>query len=231
MTDVSYGFIAKRRSILNGKAIEQDYAIADLEFVGGEVSLTVFTDWSDRHQAWGMSRRYTINEAATSWNGRSFMVRRMGGCSDGSERYATFVSADEAPDFCECQGQVSRGYCIHVDFVRWVINNIMEIDVSKVLSPAAMLAQQLRPKEEVEERTLLCDLKAKREELGLTQAHVAQAIGTNSSAIGNIEKGLPPKLDTAIALAAFFGCSVADLWPEAAAPDQADASDHHLNSK
>lgn len=58
-----------------------------------------------------------------------------------------------------------------------------------------------------------CKLREYRESLRLTQREVEEGTGINNVAISRIEKGAGVHLVTARKLAAFFGCSVDDLWP------------------
>lgn len=119
-------FPAKRRAILNQQLAEEDIQIGDLTFHQDEIGLTVSSDWSKKLQKWKTVRRYTVKPTETQWNGRSFDVVRDGGNSDGSERYAVFVSGDENPSYCECKGYAHSGYCIHLDLTNWIIHNLLE---------------------------------------------------------------------------------------------------------
>ncbi len=119
-------FRTSRKAVIGQRLVEQDILISDLEFHGGEISLTVSMDWMPLKCQWGLVRRYKITESETSWAGRAFMVVRQDGNSDGSERYATFVADDESPDQCECTSHASRGYCVHVDLCRWIITHLLE---------------------------------------------------------------------------------------------------------
>jgi DNA-binding XRE family transcriptional regulator len=57
-----------------------------------------------------------------------------------------------------------------------------------------------------------CRLREIRTALGLTQTQVAVSCGSTSWAVSRIEDGCDPSLKVALALAAFFGRPVAELW-------------------
>lgn len=59
-----------------------------------------------------------------------------------------------------------------------------------------------------------CLIPAKRNELGLTVADVASAVGLTCSSVSVIERGADPQLTSAHRLAKFFGMTIDQLWPE-----------------
>ena len=59
---------------------------------------------------------------------------------------------------------------------------------------------------------LLCNLKRKRKELGLTLYDVADALGTTHVSVLRAERGEKVCLTTALRLAEFYGVSVNDIW-------------------
>ncbi|QZP38810.1 helix-turn-helix transcriptional regulator [Halobaculum magnesiiphilum] len=65
------------------------------------------------------------------------------------------------------------------------------------------------------------DVRARREEHGLSQAGLAEAVGVTRQTINSIERGrYDPSLELAFALADFFECRIEDLFH----PDGADAT-------
>lgn len=88
--------------------------------------------------------------------------------------------------------------------------------MSEKLSPAQLLAKQLNSAES-EETILLCQAKAMREVLGLSQSDVGRAIGCSTATVGSIERGSPPRLDVAMRLAAWHEVPISAIWtlPEA----------------
>lgn len=61
-----------------------------------------------------------------------------------------------------------------------------------------------------------CRVREFREPLGLTLGDVAGECGLTEEGLRLIEKGCDPRLTTARRLAAFFGKSVGELWPDLA---------------
>jgi len=61
------------------------------------------------------------------------------------------------------------------------------------------------------------DLRRRREERGLSQAALGEAVGVTRQTINSIERGrYDPSLELAFALADFFDCRVEELFqPEA----------------
>ena len=68
----------------------------------------------------------------------------------------------------------------------------------------------------VRKRVWVCAIREIRESLGLSLRDVAAATGYTVSGLWEIEHGTDPKLTTAMRLAEFYGCDVAELWPERA---------------
>ncbi|GAA0208091.1 helix-turn-helix transcriptional regulator [Halobaculum roseum] len=57
------------------------------------------------------------------------------------------------------------------------------------------------------------DVRARREERGLSQAGLAEAVGVTRQTINSIERGrYDPSLELAFALADFFECRIEDLF-------------------
>ncbi|SHG79166.1 helix-turn-helix transcriptional regulator [Halobaculum gomorrense] len=57
------------------------------------------------------------------------------------------------------------------------------------------------------------DVRARREERGLSQAGLAEEVGVTRQTINSIERGrYDPSLELAFALAAFFECRIEDLF-------------------
>lgn len=59
-----------------------------------------------------------------------------------------------------------------------------------------------------------CTIRERRRALNLTIRDIANDVGLTTSAISVIERGSDPQLSTASKLAAFFGVSIQDLWPQ-----------------
>ncbi|MFC7070860.1 helix-turn-helix transcriptional regulator [Halobaculum lipolyticum] len=57
------------------------------------------------------------------------------------------------------------------------------------------------------------DVRARREERGLSQAGLAEEVGVTRQTINSIERGrYDPSLELAFTLAAFFDCRIEDLF-------------------
>lgn len=57
------------------------------------------------------------------------------------------------------------------------------------------------------------DLRRRREERGLSQAELGEAVGVTRQTINSIERGrYNPSLELAFALAEFFDCRIEDLF-------------------
>ncbi|WP_435062597.1 helix-turn-helix transcriptional regulator [Halobaculum sp. EA56] len=57
------------------------------------------------------------------------------------------------------------------------------------------------------------DVRARREERGLSQAGLAEEVGVTRQTINSIERGrYDPSLELAFALADFFDCRIEDLF-------------------
>jgi putative transcriptional regulator len=57
------------------------------------------------------------------------------------------------------------------------------------------------------------DLRERREERGLSQAELGEAVGVTRQTINSIERGrYNPSLELAFALADFFDCRIEDLF-------------------
>lgn len=64
------------------------------------------------------------------------------------------------------------------------------------------------------EARVVCHLRAHRQAHGLSIRDVADAIGMSLSSFHALENGYhEPMLTNARKLAAFFGCTIDDLWP------------------
>jgi len=64
------------------------------------------------------------------------------------------------------------------------------------------------------------DVRARREDRGLSQAGLAEEVGVTRQTINSIERGrYDPSLELAFTLAAFFECRIEDLFD----PDGDDA--------
>jgi transcriptional regulator with XRE-family HTH domain len=73
-------------------------------------------------------------------------------------------------------------------------------------TPAVRLARRLRRR--------CTPLEHERVVLGLTQKHVAEAVGVNQAHLSLLERGLrEPSIGTARAFAAFYGRTVEFLFP------------------
>ncbi|QZY01071.1 helix-turn-helix transcriptional regulator [Halobaculum rubrum] len=65
------------------------------------------------------------------------------------------------------------------------------------------------------------DVRARREDRGLSQAGLAEEVGVTRQTINSIERGrYDPSLELAFTLAAFFECRIEDLFD----PDGDDAT-------
>ncbi|MCU4801562.1 helix-turn-helix transcriptional regulator [Halobacteria archaeon HArc-gm2] len=65
------------------------------------------------------------------------------------------------------------------------------------------------------------DLPARRETAGLSQADLAAAVGVSRQTVNAIERDrYDPSLELAFKLAAFFDCTVEDLFDPAIDPDR-----------
>lgn len=60
-----------------------------------------------------------------------------------------------------------------------------------------------------------CQLYEKRIALNLTLRDVEKGCGVSNAVLSTVERGTDPQLTTACRIAAFFGCSVEEMWPEA----------------
>jgi len=59
-----------------------------------------------------------------------------------------------------------------------------------------------------------CNLVSTRERMGVSQPEMAVRIGLSPSGLWKIEQGTAVKLSVARRIAAFYGKSIDDLWPE-----------------
>lgn len=89
-------------------------------------------------------------------------------------------------------------------------------------TPAENLSEQKKPKATANRKStsarppvFSCGIRAVRENLGLSLRDVSQAVGFSIAALWQIEHGTDPMLSTAFKLAAFYGCSVEELWKRA----------------
>lgn len=65
------------------------------------------------------------------------------------------------------------------------------------------------------------DLRERREERGLSQADLGEAVGVTRQTINSIERGrYNPSLELAFALAAFFDCRIEDLFEPERDPEE-----------
>ena len=85
------------------------------------------------------------------------------------------------------------------------------------MTPAEKLAAKLRKNPHVAplaaDRAAICHLVEARNQLGLTQADVAKAVGISVGYICYMENGLRlPTLLLAVKLARFYGKKVEELW-------------------
>lgn len=86
-------------------------------------------------------------------------------------------------------------------------------------SPAAKIAkEQPRQRERrnsvVHRRVWNCSLREIRDRHALTLDTVAKCVGMSKTAYWQIEHGTDPMLTSARRIAAFFGLTVEDIWPE-----------------
>jgi DNA-binding XRE family transcriptional regulator len=58
-----------------------------------------------------------------------------------------------------------------------------------------------------------CKLHEMRDRLNLTLRDIESQTGVSSANLSTIEYGTDPQLTTAVAIADFFGVSVAEMWP------------------
>lgn len=58
----------------------------------------------------------------------------------------------------------------------------------------------------------ICQLRAIREKLGLTQRDVAAAVGMSAAGYHQLENGTDPQLSTATEVANFFDVEIRELW-------------------
>ncbi len=84
------------------------------------------------------------------------------------------------------------------------------------MTPAEELAKlkQRSPRNAFRElpRVFDCNLKERREVLGLTQRDVCRGTQLNISTVCRVEQGIELTLSRALKLAEFFGCSVHEIW-------------------
>ncbi len=92
--------------------------------VGGSYVLTVYSEWRPRVRAWGQVRTYQVHLRTTDLVGWAFQLDREAEAvaSDGIDHYSCFVSQTAEPDLCDCLGNLSRGYCIHTQALRALID-------------------------------------------------------------------------------------------------------------
>lgn len=90
------------------------------------------------------------------------------------------------------------------------------------MTPAEKLAKEKGKQQQTAFQELpivfACQLKAKREALGLSQRDVCRATHLNVSTVCRVEQGVDLTLSRALKLAKFFGCPVEQLWKEIAEP-------------
>lgn len=84
------------------------------------------------------------------------------------------------------------------------------------MSPAEKMASKKPKKNEGPARNvvLICRMRKKRQELGLTLRDVEKATKVNNVTILDAERGCGITLQNALRLARFFGVAVEDLWSE-----------------
>lgn len=90
------------------------------------------------------------------------------------------------------------------------------------MSPAEELAAS-KPLKKSKPAVWRCTIVERRKKLGLTIRDIGKAVGITDAAVSVIERGQDPMLTTARKLAAFFGVTVEELWPELAAKEAARA--------
>jgi DNA-binding XRE family transcriptional regulator len=61
-------------------------------------------------------------------------------------------------------------------------------------------------------RVFSCNIKEKRETLGLSQRDVCRGTGLTVSTVCRVEQGIDLTLTRALKLAKFFGCSIHEIW-------------------
>jgi DNA-binding XRE family transcriptional regulator len=84
------------------------------------------------------------------------------------------------------------------------------------MTPAEKLART-KPKPKSTDRRMAkwrCTVADYRTRLRLTHRDVCSAIGVSTGFLVGIERGEDVRLTNAVALAAFFGATIQDLWPE-----------------
>ncbi len=84
------------------------------------------------------------------------------------------------------------------------------------MTPAEKLAKlkQRSPREAFRElpKAFDCNLKERREALGLSQRDVCRATMINVSTLCRVEQGIDLTLSRALKLAEFFGCPIHEIW-------------------
>lgn len=96
------------------------------------------------------------------------------------------------------------------------------------MTPAQRLAETKKRKRQPRNSTTakrrgawVCRVRDKRNALDLSLRDVATAVGISYPGLHQIEHGGDPMLTTATKLAAFFGCTITELWPQLNAADGA----------
>lgn len=91
------------------------------------------------------------------------------------------------------------------------------------LSPAEELAASKfarRGRRVVRPVAWVCKVREARKAIGLTLIEVGREIGVVPGTLSQVERGVDPTLTTARKIAAFFGKTVEELWPELAEPKE-----------
>jgi hypothetical protein len=118
MQYISSDFVPLLR--LSSRRVVYDDALVDLWQDSRDWFLAIHMDY--RRHRWGSVRHYRVSQQPADMNGWSFLVEFVGGDGDDVGRcYNCFVAADEAPDFCDCLGSLSRDYCVHRSVLRWLL--------------------------------------------------------------------------------------------------------------
>lgn len=90
------------------------------------------------------------------------------------------------------------------------------------MTPAEQLSARLRKRSRpVGGRKVVwcCKLLEKRRALDLSLRDIEAATGINNATLSQTERGADPTLLTAWKIAAFFGCTVEEIWSEPIRPE------------
>jgi len=118
MEHISSDFVRLLRLV--GRRVRYDEALVELAVTDQGWRFVVYMDF--RQRQWHHVRRYDVRLQPTDMCGWSFLVEFSDGDGeDVGRRYNCFVAADQAPDFCDCLGSLSRDYCVHRSVLRWAV--------------------------------------------------------------------------------------------------------------